>query len=452
MHTLIHLKKGTPVFLIALVLVCFRLSPSTQAVLPPPPPDGGYPGANTAEGNSALFNLTTGVNNTAVGFQALFNNTTGNDNTAIGVVALVSNTSGSDNTATGVFTLFANTTGSLNTGYGVNALANNTTGDQNTATGVNALISNTTADNNTATGFEALFRNTTGTQNTATGAFALVHNTTANNNTADGFQALLNNATGKENTAVGESAFKTANADSNTGVGFQVAFHNTSGARNTAVGHHALLNNSTGSNNIVLGANAGANLTTGSNNIDIGSVGVGGESNTTRIGTLQTRAFIKGISGTAVTGTAVVVNAAGQLGVAPSSAHFKREIRPMGKESEAILGLKPVSFCYDQEIDQEGLPQFGLVAEEVEKMNPDLVVRDDAGRPYTVRYDQVNAMLLNEFLKAHRKMEKQEAAIARQEKQIEALVTMVKEQAAEIQKVSVEMEISRSGSHVVKTP
>ena len=452
MHTLIHLKKGTPVFLIALVLVCFRLSPSTQAVLPPPPPDGGYPGANTAEGNSALFNLTTGVNNTAVGFQALFNNTTGNDNTAIGVVALVSNTSGSDNTATGVFTLFANTTGSLNTGYGVNALANNTTGDQNTATGVNALISNTTADNNTATGFEALFRNTTGTQNTATGAFALVHNTTANNNTADGFQALLNNATGKENTAVGESAFKTANADSNTGVGFQVAFHNTSGARNTAVGHHALLNNSTGSSNIALGANAGANLTTGSNNIDIGSVGVGGESNTTRIGTLQTRAFIKGISGSAVTGTAVVVNAAGQLGVAPSSAHFKHEIRPMGKESEAILGLKPVSFCYDQEIDQEGLPQFGLVAEEVEKMNPDLVVRDDAGRPYTVRYDQVNAMLLNEFLKAHRKMEQQEAAIARQEKQIEALVTMVKEQAAEIQKVSVEMEISRSGSHVVKTP
>ena len=367
-------------------------------------------------------------------------------------MALVSNTSGSDNTATGVFTLFANTTGSLNTGYGVNALANNTTGDQNTATGVNALISNTTADNNTATGFEALFRNTTGTQNTATGAFALVHNSTANNNTADGFQALLNNATGKENTAVGESAFKTANADSNTGVGFQVAFHNTSGARNTAVGHHALLNNSTGLSNIAVGANAGANLTTGSNNIDIGSVGVGGESNTTRIGTLQTRAFIKGISGSAVTGTAVVVNAAGQLGVAPSSAHFKREIRPMGKESEAILGLKPVSFCYDQEIDQEGLAQFGLVAEEVEKMNPDLVVRDDAGRPYTVRYDQVNAMLLNEFLKAHRKMEKQEAAIARQEKQIEALVTMVKEQAAEIQKVSVEMEISRSGSHVVKTP
>ena len=452
MHTLIHLKKGTPVFLIALVLVCFRLSPSTQAVLPPPPPDGGYPNFNTAEGTQALFNVTTGTENTAVGFQALFNNTTGNFNTAIGVVALVSNTSGGDNTATGVFTLFANTTGSLNTGYGVNALANNTTGDQNTATGVNALISNTTADNNTATGFEALFRNTTGTQNTATGAFALVHNSTANNNTADGFQALLNNATGKENTAVGESAFKTANADSNTGVGFQVAFHNTSGARNTAVGHHALLNNSTGSNNIVLGANAGVNLTTGSNNIDIGSVGVGGESNTTRIGTLQTRAFIKGISGSAVTGTAVVVNAAGQLGVAPSSAHFKREIRPMGKESEAILGLKPVSFCYDQEIDQEGLAQFGLVAEEVEKMNPDLVVRDDAGRPYTVRYDQVNAMLLNEFLKAHRKMEKQEAAIARQEKQIEALVTMVKEQAAEIQKVSVEMEISRSGSHVVKTP
>ena len=279
-----------------------------------------------------------------------------------------------------------------------------------------------------------------------------MHNSTANNNTADGYQALLTNSTGKENTAVGESAFKTSDADNNTGVGFQVAFHTTSGDGNTAVGHHALQNNSTGSNNTALGRSAGVNLTTGSNNIDIGSLGAGGESNTTRIGTAQTRAFIKGISGTAVTGTAVVVNAAGQLGVAPSSAHFKHEIRPMDKESEAILGLKPVSFCYDQEIDQEGLPQFGLVAEEVEKMNPDLVARDDAGRPYTVRYDQVNAMLLNEFLKAHRKMEKQEAAIARQEKQIEALITMVKEQAAEIQKVSVEMEISRSGSHVVKTP
>jgi trimeric autotransporter adhesin len=452
MHTLIHLKKGTPVFLIALVLVCLRLSPSTQAVLPPPPPDGGYPNLNTAEGDNALFNLTSGIENTAVGYQALFNNTAGDFNTAIGVVALFSNTTGRDNTATGAFTLHDNTTGSENTGYGVEALANNTTGDQNTATGVNALLSNTTADNNTATGFQALFLNTTGTQNTATGAFALRSNTTANNNTADGFQALINNSTGKENTAVGESAFKTANANSNTGVGFQVAFHTTSGTRNTAVGHHALSNNSTGSSNIALGANAGANLTTGSNNIDIASIGVGGESNTTRIGTLQTRAFIKGISGTAVTGTAVVVNAAGQLGVAPSSAHFKHEIRPMGKESEAILGLKPVSFCYDQEIDQEGLPQFGLVAEEVEKMNPDLVVRDDAGRPYTVRYDQVNAMLLNEFLKAHRKMEQQEAAIARQEKQIEALVTMVKEQTAQIQKMNVEMEISKSGSHVVKTP
>jgi hypothetical protein len=257
-----------------------------------------------------------------------------------------------------------------------------------------------------------------------------LNNTTANFNTADGFQALLANTTGTQNTAVGESAFKSnTTANANTGVGFQVAFRNTTGGDNTAIGYHALLNNSTGSNNIALGANAGGNLTTGSNNIDIGSSGGGGESNTIRIGTAQTRTFIKGVSGAAVTGTAVFVNAAGQLGVAPSSARFKDEIKPMDKASESILALKPVTFRYKKEIDPAGTPQVGLVAEEVEKVNPALVVRDKEGKPYSVRYDQVNAMLLNEFLKEHkafveeqRKVQKLEATIAEQRKDFEAAV------------------------------
>jgi uncharacterized coiled-coil protein SlyX len=199
-----------------------------------------------------------------------------------------------------------------------------------------------------------------------------------------------------------------------------------------------------------LGVSAGANLTTGSNNIAIGNFGVVVESNTIRIGQVQTRTFIKGISGVAIAGAGVVVNANGQLGVVASSADFKHEIRPMGEESEAILALKPVSFCYDQDIDEQSLRQFGLVAEDVEKVNPDLVLRDEEGKPYSVRYDQVNAMLLNEFLKEHKTVQeqgatitalrandaRQEATIARQQKQIEELT-------AAVQKVSAQLELSK---------
>jgi trimeric autotransporter adhesin len=460
MHPLIHVKKGTPVLLVALVLVCFPLLPSGQALLPPPPPDGGYPNGNTAEGTFALFNLTSGIYNTANGFNTLANNTTGSYNTAAGFKALGFNTTGNYNTANGFEALTFNTTGSYNTANGQQALFSNATGEQNTATGTFALLSNTAADNNTANGFDALLHNTTGTQNTATGAFALYSNTTANNNTADGFQALLNNSTGTQNTAVGESAFKgNTTGNDNTGLGFQVAFHNTTGPNNTAIGFHALLNNSTGSNNIALGANAGVNLTSGSNNIDIGSAGGGGKSNTTHIGSTQTRTFVKSISGAVVAGAAVVVNASGQLGVAPSSARFKDEIRPMDKESEAILALKPVSFCYDQDIDPAGAPQFGLVAEDVEKINPDLVVHDSDGKPYTVRYEAVNAMLLNEFLKEHRKVEEQRATIgrlettvAKQERGLQAVTARLDEQAVQIQKVSAQLEASRPVPQVVNNP
>jgi trimeric autotransporter adhesin len=196
-----------------------------------------------------------------------------------------------------------------------------------------------------------------------------------------------------------------------------------------------------------LGFNAGKNLTTGSDNIDIGNVGIAGESNHIRIGTVgtQTNTFIAGIQGAAVTGSAVVVNASGQLGVAPSSARFKEAIKPMEKTSEAILSLKPVTFRYKEDLDPNRVPQFGLVAEEVEKVNADLVLRDEEGKAMTVRYEAVNAMLLNEFLKEHRQVQRLEATVAQQQKQIEALTTTV-------QKVSDQIALSKRAPQLVANP
>src|SRR5262249_15623789 len=216
----------------------------------------------------------------------------------------------------------------------------------------------------------------------------------------------------------------------NTAIGAEALTSSTTGFNNVAIGASALFNDTSGSTNIALGPGAGKNLTTGNRNIDIGNDGVAGEEATIRIGTAveQTKTFIAGINGAAVTGTSVFVNNGGQLGTAVSSRRFKEEIQPMNKASEALFGLDPVTFRYKKDIDPAGIAQFGLVAEEVAKVNPDLVVRDKEGEPYTVRYEAVNAMLLNEFLKEHRKVQeqdarltKQEAFIARQQKQIEAL-------------------------------
>jgi hypothetical protein len=366
MNPLIRHKKATLLRLIVFALGCSALLPNAQAVLPFPPPDGGYPGGNTAEGQDALLSLTTGTFNTANGFLSLKSNTTGNFNTALGAGALLNNTA-----------------------------------DLNTATGAVALLSNTTGTLNTANGEAALFFNTTGNQNTATGAGALQSNTTGN--------------------------------------------------RNTAIGSQALFGNTTGSLNIGLGRFAGARLTTGDSNIDIGNSGVPGESATIRIGTAgnQTTTFVAGISGTAVTGTAVVVDGNGQLGVAPSSKRFKMDIKSMDMASEAILALRPVTFRYKEGIDPNRTPQFGLVAEEVERVNPDLVSHDAKGNPYTVRYDAVNAMLLNEFLKEHRKVEQLtkdfESKLAVQQKQIEALSNG-------LQKVSAQIEASKPAPQVVNNP
>jgi hypothetical protein len=248
------------------------------------------------------------------------------------------------------------------------------------------------------------------------------------------------------------SVLRITTGGNNTANGFGALLNNTTGASNTADGINALRNNTTGSSNIALGASAGTNLTTGSNNIAIGNAGVAGESGRIRIGTSgsQTQTFIAGISGVAVTGSQVVVNGSGKLGVTASSARFKEEIKSMDKASEAIIALNPVTFRYKQEIDPKSSPQFGLLAEEVAKVNPDLVIFDESGKPYTVRYEAVNAMLLNEFLKEHRKGLEQEAKIAAQEKKIETLELAMKEQLAQIQKIAAQLQVSQDTARVAE--
>jgi uncharacterized coiled-coil protein SlyX len=218
------------------------------------------------------------------------------------------------------------------------------------------------------------------------------------------------------------------------------------------VGQSALLNSTTGKNNIAVGSNSGSKLRTGSNNIDIGNRGAAGDSKTIRIGTEGAHAntFIAGISGSSVpSGVSVIIDTKGHLGTVLSSQRFKTDIRPMADASEAILDLQPVTFRYKKLVDPEGVPQFGLVAEEVAKVDPDLVARDEEGKPYTVRYEAVNAMLLNEFLKAHHKAEQQEATInelrsslAQQQQEMAGL-------ASQIQKVSDRLELGEKAPLVV---
>jgi len=335
------MKTSIPPVLISFSIVCFALIQNALN----PPPDGGYPEGNTAEGQAALFSLTTGVANTAVGW-----------------------------------------------------LAPNTldTGKLNTAIGAGTLIGNT-ANQNTATGAGALFNNGTGGNNTANGVYAL--------------------------------------------------FYNLEGGDNTAIGIAALLSNTNGSNNVALGSGAGASATTGSNNVYVGAgmQGVAGESDA---------CYIKSIFGqTSATGIPVLINSNNKLGTTMSSKRFKKEIRPMDKASDALLALKPVTFRYKEEIDPTGTTQFGLVAEQVEKVSPDLVVRDAEGKPYSVRYDQVNAMLLNEFLKTHSKMEEQEATIAHLKQELQATAThqqkQIKALTTGLQKVSAELETTKPAPQTV---
>ena len=387
------MKIKIPSILIVLMLVCAATAgPNLHAVVPPP--DGGYPGGNTAEGQNALLSLTTGGFNTGLGFLSLRSNTTGSFNTAVGAGTLLANT-GANNTATGA-----------------GALLSNTSGFNNTADGTLALFSNTEGDSNTAYGLAALFANTTGTQNTAVGLSTLTHNTEGGGNTAVGLIALSNNTTGSANTAVGSNALG----------------NNDGGNQNTAVGPFALGNNVNGSNNIALGGGAGTGITTADNVICIGTAGQN----------VANSCYIGQIFGvTSSGGTGVFINADGKLGTATSSLRFKEQITPMDSTSEVLFALKPVTFRYKKEIDPAGLSQFGLVAEEVQKVNPDLVVRDKEGKPYSVRYDQVNAMLLNEFLKEHRKVEEESRKVEKQETTISQLGSTVTQQQKQIEALTV---------------
>jgi hypothetical protein len=420
MKPLLKTRTTIPSLIIVFTFCCLTPSPIAQAVSPAP--DGGYPGGNTAEGQNALLSRTTGQYNTAVGFFSLTGDTTGSFNTALGAGALVANTA-SGNTATGT-----------------GALLSNTTGAANTATGEFALSSNTTGNDNTATGSGALMSNTTGLSNTASGAGALASNTTGNNNTAMGQEALLRNDGGSENTAIGTFALHNNSGPAgtaNTAIGY-LALDGNTGTGNTALGDRALTNNTTGGSNVAIGDGAGFNATTGSLNVYIGAgmEGFLGESNACYIASI--------FGGTSTDGTSVFVNSSGKLGTVTSSRRFKENIKPMEHASEAIFALQPVSFRYKKDIDHAGRSQFGLVAEEVEKVNPDLVVRDKEGKPYSVRYDQVNAMLLNEFLKEHTKVEQLE-------KEIHVIMAHFKQQDLEIQKVRIRMEMSRSETQLSVT-
>ena len=339
----------------------------------------------------------------ALGTGALASVTSASDDTAFGVNAMNKDTTGGFNTATGFEALFSNLNGVANTATGVTALQLNTSGDNNTATGASALLNNKTGGDNTATGSGALFSNADGNSNTATGSGALGSSTTGSNNTADGENTLFSNMSGGDNTASGVAAL----------------FSNSSGHDNTANGISALENNTTGSDNIAVGSNAGANLTTGDHNIDIFDQGVAGESNTIRIGTqgAQTITFIAGIANNSFSpkvSKPVYIMSNGQLGIKgkPSSARFKKDIHDMGDTSDNLMKLRPVTFRYRN--DASGERQFGLVAEEVEAVYPEMVTRDEKGQLDGVLYEDLPVLMLNE-------LKKQAAALTAKDAEIAAL-------------------------------
>ena len=410
------MKIATLQFLIAILIVCLASVQNAQAVSPPP--DGGYSGGNTAEGQDALLHLTTGVQNTAVGFLSLKNNTAGSYNTAIGSGTLRANR----------------------------------------------------ADGNTATGTFAMLNNTFGWLNTANGALALFSNDEGIGNTAVGYSALFSNIRGSGNTAFGDMALSGSTRHSNAAFGSYALSSNTTGDANTAIGAYALERLDGGdSYNIALGYFAGGNVVNGINDIFIGNIGPLGEDtdqNTIRIGNQVTAydfhggvhnrhvaTYVAGISEAGVSGAPVLVSADGQLGIALSAVRFKEAIKPIDTASEAIFALNPVTFRYKEQFDPKRVPQFGLVAEEVEKVNPDLVRRDRDGKLQTVRYDAVNAMLLNEFLKEHKKVQEQAATIAQQRRDFEMAIAKQQKQietlSAGLQKVSAQIALTKSTPQTV---
>jgi hypothetical protein len=438
-----HKFNQRALFLIPLVLGCFAFSPTARAQISPAP-DGGDANQNTAEGDFALAVLSGGFENTAIGFGALDGNTTGSDNTATGVGALFNNTTADFNTAMGSAALFSNTTGEGNVAVGTDALNSNTTGGlssgtpnvpgevgPNTAVGELALSFNVDAGANTAVGFEALASSVSGfvgPGSTLKGGFS----------TAVGFEALAM-ATGTDAT----------HGTLNDAFGYQALVNDTDGFGNAGFGTGTLHELTTGHGNTALGGGAGATLTTGSGNVFIGALQEGttvGESNHTYIRN------IKNTAQAAAAGTVdfVTVNlTSGLLGHGVSSRRYKEDIKPMDNASEALLALRPVTFRYKKEIDKSQTLAFGLIAEEVAKVNPNLAIRNGKGEIEDVSYQQINMMLLNEFLKEHKAFVEAQHKVEKLETTVATLVVTVKEQSSQIQKVSAQLELRKPSPQTV---
>jgi hypothetical protein len=424
-------------------LACFGFSPAAQ---------GGNPHATP----TPTATITPTPTPSATPTSTVSSEDRGNFNSAAeGVNALNPATTGAGNTAHGWFSLFSNISGSSNTANGVYTLSSNITGNYNTATGNYALYQNQTASNNTAVGWGALYfndasRSGLAVYNTAIGSAALNHNIDGDENTAIGGSALASNDVGSGNTCVGSYAtqFNTTGSD-NTAIGRHALNNNVTGSSNTAIGDGALALNDSGNGNVAVGVNSGNRVHSASNVICLGSNVFGGDvDNTAWIGNVY------GVTTQSGTTAPVIVSDSGQLGIMASSERFKKDISTMEKASEAILSLRPVTFHY--KTDTKGTPQFGLIAEEVAKVNPALVLPDKEGKPYTVRYDAVNAMLLNEFLKEHRNVEALQASFAQQQRDFQATVAQQQKQiealTAGLQKVSAQLEASKPPPQMVNNP
>jgi len=394
---------------IILTVIATALAAGASTAAPPPDVVASDASGNTAMGDSALRDLgipncqnAQSCYNTAAGAGSLYSNSVGNDNSGFGFQTLNSVTNGVDNSAMGYRALLKNQTGNFNSAFGSGALTANT------------------SSWNSAFGFNALSRSTSGNENSAFGMAALELNVSGTSNAAFGYFALNSNESGGSNSAFGDFALAYHMGSDNTGVGSNAMVYGT-GNDNTAIGAYALGSNANGSSNIAVGYAAGADIV-GSHNIDIASSGSSSDNGVIRIGTSskQTKTFISGIENSKITGNAVYVTSSGQLGVLASSERYKDRIQTMGERSDRMQLLRPVTFHLKS--DPKGNVQYGLIAEEVVKIYPELVVRDETGKIQGVRYDELAPMLLNEMQKQRKQIAAQNDKIQAQDEKFAKLV------------------------------
>ncbi len=397
----------------------YEIGGSTVVSIASPSDDNLFLGVSAGAANVA----GSGRYNLFSGYQAGYSNTTGLANTFYGLQAGYSNTNASYNTFYGADTAFSNTTGSQNSFYGALAGVNNTTASNNTFVGFEAGQANTTGTPNVFVGWKAGLNNTTASENVFVGTASGSSNISCCNAFV-GDEAGLNNTTGTYNAFFGRDAgLDNIDGSYDTFLGHWAGVGNTHGIVNTFVGNLAGYSNTTGSYDLFLGAYAGYNNTTGNYNIYVSNQGIGAESNTIRIGdTNQNAAFIAGIYGVNNGGAPVYINSNGQLGTSSSSRRFKENILDMGDSSSKLFQLRPVTFFYKPQYDDGShLQQYGLIAEEVAKVYPEMVASDKDGQPYTVRYQLLAPMLLNELQKEHTVVEAQQDVIKAQQQQIQSL-------------------------------